>query len=67
MSLWGGRFDGKPAQVMQAFNSSFELDKRMHAEDIKVNGGRGSKGSESMATPPREAKYMPKLWEELES
>ncbi|XP_065831299.1 argininosuccinate lyase-like isoform X2 [Oscarella lobularis] len=35
MSLWGGRFDGKPAQVMQAFNSSFELDKRMHAEDIK--------------------------------
>ena len=33
-SLWGGRFDGGPADVMRRINASIDFDKRLYAEDI---------------------------------
>ena len=33
-SLWGGRFAGGPAAIMQRINASIEFDKRLYAEDI---------------------------------
>jgi hypothetical protein len=34
--LWGGRFTGKVDPLMEKFNASLPLDKRMWAEDIRV-------------------------------
>jgi argininosuccinate lyase len=33
-SLWGGRFDAKPAPLMQRINASIGFDRRLAAEDI---------------------------------
>jgi argininosuccinate lyase len=33
-SLWGGRFDGGPAEIMRRINASIGFDKRLYAEDI---------------------------------
>ena len=33
-SLWGGRFERKPAELMQAINVSIGFDKRLWAEDL---------------------------------
>jgi argininosuccinate lyase len=33
-TLWGGRFAGGPAAIMQRINASIEFDKRLYAEDI---------------------------------
>jgi argininosuccinate lyase len=33
--MWGGRFAGGPAEIMQAFTPSIDFDRRMAAEDIK--------------------------------
>jgi hypothetical protein len=35
--LWGGRFTGKVDPLMEKFNASLPLDKRMWAEDIRVS------------------------------
>ncbi|WP_420710435.1 argininosuccinate lyase [Asticcacaulis sp. SL142] len=32
--MWGGRFNAKPDQIMQAINVSIEVDKRLWAQDI---------------------------------
>ncbi|WP_096702640.1 argininosuccinate lyase [Magnetospirillum sp. 15-1] len=37
-SMWGGRFAGGPAAIMQRINASIDFDKRLYAQDI-----RGSK------------------------
>ncbi|MGE5546698.1 MAG: argininosuccinate lyase [Solirubrobacterales bacterium] len=37
-SMWGGRFVGGPAAIMQRINASIDFDKRLYAQDI-----RGSK------------------------
>jgi hypothetical protein len=37
--LWGGRFTGKVDPLMEKFNASLPLDKRMWAEDIRVRFG----------------------------
>lgn len=34
--LWGGRFTGKVDPLMEKFNASLPLDRRMWAEDIRV-------------------------------
>lgn len=35
--LWGGRFTGKVDPLMEKFNASLPLDRRMWAEDIRVS------------------------------
>lgn len=32
--MWGGRFSGGPAAIMQQLNASIDFDKRMYAQDI---------------------------------
>lgn len=39
--LWGGRFTGKVDPLMEKFNASLPLDKRMWAEDIRVRAAAG--------------------------
>ncbi len=33
--MWGGRFDAKPAEIMEEINASIGFDRRMYAEDIE--------------------------------
>jgi argininosuccinate lyase len=33
-AMWGGRFAGGPAEIMQRINVSIDFDKRLYAEDI---------------------------------
>ncbi|MDB5440490.1 MAG: argH, partial [Caulobacteraceae bacterium] len=33
-AMWGGRFSGKPAELMQAINVSIGFDKRLAAQDL---------------------------------
>jgi len=33
-SLWGGRFAGGPAEIMQRINASIDVDRRMYLQDI---------------------------------
>jgi argininosuccinate lyase len=33
-TLWGGRFAGGPAEIMERINASIDFDKRLYAEDI---------------------------------
>ena len=33
-SIWGGRFAGGPAEVMERINASIDFDKRLFAQDI---------------------------------
>jgi argininosuccinate lyase len=35
--VWSGRFQGETSQLMEAFSSSIEVDRRMWPEDIAVN------------------------------
>ena len=46
--MWGGRFEGGPADVMRAINASIAVDKRLWREDIAASkahaamlGGQG--------------------------
>ncbi|MEC9347097.1 MAG: argininosuccinate lyase [Pseudomonadota bacterium] len=41
--MWGGRFEGGPAKVMEKINASIDFDRRFYAQDI-----RGSKAHASM-------------------
>ena len=36
-SIWGGRFDGGPSEVMERINASIDFDKRMYAQDIAAS------------------------------
>ena len=42
-SIWGGRFEGKPSEVMDQINPSIDFDKRFYKQDI-----RGSKAHAKM-------------------
>ncbi len=42
-TMWGARFSGGPAQLMEAINTSIDFDKRLYAQDI-----RGSKAHAAM-------------------
>jgi argininosuccinate lyase len=33
-ALWGGRFGGGPAEIMERINASIDFDRRLYAEDI---------------------------------
>jgi argininosuccinate lyase len=35
--MWGGRFEGKPAEVMREINASIRFDKRLWREDIAAS------------------------------
>ncbi len=35
--MWGGRFDGGPAELMRAINSSIAIDKRLWREDLAAS------------------------------
>ena len=35
--MWGGRFEGGPAELMRAINSSIGTDKRLWREDIAAS------------------------------
>ena len=35
--MWGGRFDAKPAEIMEEINASIAFDKRFYAEDIRAS------------------------------
>ena len=35
--MWGGRFGGKPAELMRQFNASIGFDKRLWREDIAAS------------------------------
>ena len=34
-TMWGGRFAGGPAAVMQRINASIDFDRRLYAQDIR--------------------------------
>ena len=34
-SIWGGRFNGGPSDLMQEMNASIRFDKALYSEDIK--------------------------------
>lgn len=34
-SLWGGRFDAGPAEIMEKINASIDFDKNLYAQDIQ--------------------------------
>ena len=36
-TLWGGRFQEEASELMQSFNESFSLDKRLWYEDITAS------------------------------
>lgn len=36
-SIWGGRFEGGPSEVMERINASIGFDKRMYAQDIAAS------------------------------
>ncbi len=35
--MWGGRFEAKPAEIMEEINASIAFDKRFYAEDIRAS------------------------------
>src|SRR6516165_9192311 len=35
--MWGGRFDARPAEIMEEINASIAFDKRFYAEDIRAS------------------------------
>jgi argininosuccinate lyase len=35
--MWGGRFDARPAEIMEEINASISFDKRFYAEDIRAS------------------------------
>ncbi len=35
--MWGGRFESKPAEIMEEINASIAFDKRFYAEDIAAS------------------------------
>ena len=35
--MWGGRFEAKPAEIMEEINASISFDKRFYAEDIRAS------------------------------
>jgi argininosuccinate lyase len=35
--MWGGRFETKPAEIMEEINASIHVDKRFYAEDIEAS------------------------------
>ncbi len=45
-TLWGGRFAGGLAEIMERINASIDFDKRLYAEDIA-----GSQGALRHARP----------------
>ena len=36
-TIWGGRFDGGPSEIMERINTSIDFDQRMYAQDIAVS------------------------------
>ena len=36
-TIWGGRFDGGPSEIMERINASIDFDQRMYAQDIAVS------------------------------
>jgi len=36
-AMWGGRFTGGPAEVMQRINASIDFDRRLYAQDIAAS------------------------------
>jgi len=36
-TIWGGRFDGGPSEIMERINASIDFDQRMYAQDIVVS------------------------------
>jgi argininosuccinate lyase len=36
-TIWGGRFDGGPSEIMERINASIDFDKRMYAQDIAAS------------------------------
>ncbi|MGA7327679.1 MAG: lyase family protein, partial [Rhodomicrobium sp.] len=35
--MWGGRFETKPAEIMEEINASISFDRRLYAEDIRAS------------------------------
>ena len=35
--MWGGRFETKPAEIMEEINASLSFDRRFYAEDIRAS------------------------------
>ncbi len=35
--MWGGRFEAKPAEIMEEINASIGFDQRLYAEDIRAS------------------------------
>lgn len=36
-TIWGGRFEGGPSEIMERINASIDFDKRMYAQDIAAS------------------------------
>ncbi len=40
-AMWGGRFSGGPAEVMERMNASIDFDRRLYAQDIAASKAHG--------------------------
>ncbi len=40
--MWGGRFETKPAEIMEEINASLSFDRRFYAEDIRASQGHAN-------------------------
>jgi argininosuccinate lyase len=57
--MWGGRFAAKPADAMQAINSSIEIDQRLWRQDIQVSKAHAAMlGARGILTPEDEEKIQ---------
>jgi argininosuccinate lyase len=55
-TIWGGRFDGKPDEVMDRINPSIDFDKRFYKQDIQGSRVHAEMLAEQNIISPEDAK-----------
>ncbi len=58
MVLWGGRFEGGPAEEMQAFSESLSVDLEMVDEDIEASLAHVTMLGEAGLVPAAEVEVL---------
>src|SRR3954465_6093141 len=53
--IWGGRFGGKPAELMREINASIRFDKRLWREDIAGSKAHAAMLGEAGIIPTEDA------------
>ena len=56
--MWGGRFEAKPAEIMEEINASISFDKRFYAEDIRASQAHAKMLGACGIIPAKEAEEI---------